>query len=483
MTKDKAKDNMKVEIEKDLNTLKRLLCDSDDVTFKTFETSMGKSAVAYIDGFVDKQSLYFAVLKCLYDAPLSVPVYEKLCRLPIPESVDMFEDLNEVLSKVLSGNIVLLIDGAEGYFCMSLKKTSMRAISEPPTESVIRGPREGFIEDYKTNITLLRRRIKNGNLIVSETTVGKQTNTSVAVCYIKGIADEKVVEEVKKRISKIKIDGVPDSYYIEQYLSEQKYSLFNQVGISEKPDVISAKLLEGRVAVIVDGSPSVLTVPFLLFESVQDSYDYYSNDWRASLIRIFRIIGMVLTIFLPAVYVAMETYHSHLLPLKFLISLLGATSGIPFPPQIEMLLVLLLFEILNQASIRMPRFLGISLSIVGAIVLGDTAVKAGLISSPAVLIIALSSIGIFCVPQQLNSVSTLRVFFVCIASVTGLYGVIIGAIITVGYLVSINCYGTPFTAPFAPVVTPDLGDGFLKAENFNQTTRPFSIPNTNRRRK
>lgn len=192
---------------------------------------------------------------------------------------------------------------------------------------------------------------------------------------------------------------------------------------------------------------------------------------------------MVLTIFLPAVYVAMETYHSHLLPLKFLISLLGATSGIPFPPQIEMLLVLLLFEILNQASIRMPRFLGISLSIVGAIVLGDTAVKAGLISSPAVLIIALSSIGIFCVPQHLNSVSTLRVLFVCVASVTGLYGVIIGAIITIGYLVSINCYGTPFTAPFAPIVKPDLGDGFLKAENFNQTTRPFSIPNMNRRRK
>ena len=296
---------MKVEIEKDLQNLKRLVGNSDDVTFKTFNTSMGKSAVAYIDGFVDKQSLYFAVLKVLYDTPLSVPVYDKLCQLPIPESVNMFEDLNEALSKVLSGNIVLLIDGAEGYFCMSLKKTSMRAISEPPTESVIRGPREGFIEDYKTNITLLRRRIKNSNLIVNETVVGKQSNTSVAVCYIKGIADEKIVEEVKKRISKIKIDGVPDSYYIEQYLSEQKYSLFNQVGISEKPDVVSAKLLEGRVAVIVDGSPSVLTVPFLLFESVQDSYDYYSNDWRASLIRIFRIIGMVLTIFLPAVYVCL----------------------------------------------------------------------------------------------------------------------------------------------------------------------------------
>ena len=313
--------------------------------------------------------------------------------------------------------------------------------------------------------------------------VGEQTHTSVAVCYIDGIADKTIISTVKERISKIKTDGILDSYYIEQYLCENKYSLFTQVGSSEKPDVVAAKLLEGRIAIIVDGSPSVLTVPFLLFEAMQDAYDYYSNDWRASLIRIFRIIGMLLTILLHAAYVAFETFHFHLLPLKFLITLLNATHGIPFPPQIEILLVLLLFEILNQASIRMPRFLGISLSIVGAIVLGDTAVKAGLISSPAVLIIALSSIGIFCVPSQVNVISMLRTIFVCIAAVLGLYGLLIATIMTVCYIVSINNYGTPFAAPFAPIVSSDLKDGLLKSLNVNQKTRPLSFPNHNRRRK
>ncbi len=474
---------MTVELEKLTNDVKNAYSDSDDLIVKNFDVNLGAAAVCYLDGFVDKDILTRDVLSSLTGTTLSVPVYDSLKNLPFPETIDVSVELGDVLSHIANGDVVLLIDGAEGCFCFPLRKTVMRSVAEPPTESVLRGPREGFIEDIKANTTLIRRKIKSEKLVITNMTVGKQTHTSVAVCYIDGIADKTIISTVKERISKIKTDGILDSYYIEQYLCENKYSLFTQVGSSEKPDVVAAKLLEGRIAIIVDGSPSVLTVPFLLFEAMQDAYDYYSNDWRASLIRIFRIIGMLLTIFLPAAYVAFETFHFHLLPLKFLITLLNATNGIPFPPQIEILLVLLLFEILNQASIRMPRFLGISLSIVGAIVLGDTAVKAGLISSPAVLIIALSSIGIFCVPSQVNVISMLRAIFVCIAAVLGLYGLLIATIMTVCYIVSINNYGTPFAAPFAPIVSSDLKDGLLKSLNVNQKTRPLSFPNHNRRRK
>lgn len=474
---------MTVELEKLTNDVKNAYSDSDDLIVKNFDVNLGAAAVCYLDGFVDKDILTRDVLSSLTGTTLSVPVYDSLKNLPFPETIDVSVELGDVLSHIANGDVVLLIDGAEGCFCFPLRKTVMRSVAEPPTESVLRGPREGFIEDIKANTTLIRRKIKSEKLVITNMTVGKQTHTSVAVCYIDGIADKTIISTVKERISKIKTDGILDSYYIEQYLCENKYSLFTQVGSSEKPDVVAAKLLEGRIAIIVDGSPSVLTVPFLLFEAMQDAYDYYSNDWRASLIRIFRIIGMLLTIFLPAAYVAFETFHFHLLPLKFLITLLNATNGIPFPPQIEILLVLLLFEILNQASIRMPRFLGISLSIVGAIVLGDTAVKAGLISSPAVLIIALSSIGIFCVPSQVNVISMLRTIFVCIAAVLGLYGLLIATIMTVCYIVSINNYGTPFAAPFAPIVSSDLKDGLLKSLNANQKTRPLSFPNHNRRRK
>lgn len=474
---------MTVELEKLTNDVKNAYSDSDDLIVKNFDVNLGAAVVCYLDGFVDKDILTRDVLSSLTGTTLSVPVYDCLKNLPFPEVIDVSVELGDVLAHIAKGDVVLLIDGAEGCFCFPLRQTVMRGITEPPTESVLRGPREGFIEDIKANTTLIRRKIKSEKLVITNMSVGEQTHTSVAVCYIDGIADKTIISTVKERISKIKTDGILDSYYIEQYLCENKYSLFTQVGSSEKPDVVAAKLLEGRIAIIVDGSPSVLTVPFLLFEAMQDAYDYYSNDWRASLIRIFRIIGMLLTIFLPAAYVAFETFHFHLLPLKFLITLLNATNGIPFPPQIEILLVLLLFEILNQASIRMPRFLGISLSIVGAIVLGDTAVKAGLISSPAVLIIALSSIGIFCVPSQVNVISMLRTIFVCIAAVLGLYGLLIATIMTVCYIVSINNYGTPFAAPFAPIVSSDLKDGLLKSLNVNQKTRPLSFPNHNRRRK
>ena len=254
------------------------------------------------------------------------------------------------------------------------------------------------------------------------------------------------------------------------------------MGNTEKPDVAAATLLEGRVAVIPDGSPLVLTLPFLLLEDMQDGYDYYSGDWRAAFSRIFRVLGAALTVLLPAGYVALQSYHFHLLPIKFLVTLVGATSSIPFPPAVEMLFVLLLFEVLNEASMRMPRYLGVSLSIVGAIVLGDTAVKAGLISSPAVLVTALSSIGIFCVPDQVGTLSILRIVFLSASAVLGLFGMIAVLAVTLCYLASMQNYGAPYLAPYAPRISTDLKDGMLKAAGKDMTTRPLSFPNRNRTR-
>lgn len=234
--------------------------------------------------------------------------------------------------------------------------------------------------------------------------------------------------------------------------------------------------------IMVDGSPIAITLPYLIFEDVQDGYDYYSTDWRASMIRMFRLLGGLITVFLPGAYVALQTYHYQLLPIKFLMTLMSATTNIPFPPAIEMLLVMILFEILNQASIRMPRYFGISLSVVGAIVLGDTAVKAGLISSPSVLVVALSAIGIFCIPDQVGAMSILRFLYLCISAVLGFVGMIILTICIVAYLAELDNFGTPYLAPYAPRITPDLQDGVFKAGNSAMELRPYSIPTQNRRR-
>ena len=329
--------------------------------------------------------------------------------------------LEEGRGKIAEGDVALFAEGYDCLFMFSQRKAEKRAVAEPPTATVLKGPREGFIEEISPD------------LVFENLSVGRYSVTPVTIAYIHGVADPEVVDRVREKLNAVDIDGVTDGACLAPFLEERKNSFFKQVGNSEKPDVVAAKLLEGRVAVITDGSPIVLTLPFLLLEDMQDGYDYYSGDWRASLARVFRVLGAALTVLLPAGYVALQSYHFHLLPIEFLITLAGATSSIPFPPAAEMLFVLLLFEILNEASMRMPRYLSVSLSIVGAIVLGDTAVKAGLISSPAVLVTALSSIGIFCVPDQVGTLSILRLLFLLASAVLGLFGMIALLAVTTGY--------------------------------------------------
>lgn len=464
--------------------------DSGDLLVRKITRNGSTCCFCYVDGLSDKMLLEQDVI-----APVSEcdAVFGKKglsaeeLRIELLAAVSFCQDVvplsyDEGVSKIAEGDVGFFADGQDGFLMFSLRKFDKRSVAEPPTSTVLKGPREGFIEEIKTNTALIRRRIKSPDLVFENLSVGRYSATPVSIAYVHGVADPVVVEEIKTRLSQIDVDGVVDSAYIAGFLEPRKYSLFKQVGNTEKPDVVAAKLLEGRIAVIADGSPIVLTLPFVLLEDMQDGYDYYSGDWRASFARIFRFFGAALTVLLPAAYVALQSYHYHLLPTKFLVTLVSATTAIPFPPAVEMLFVLLLFEILNEASVRMPRYLGVSLSIVGAIVLGDTAVKAGLISSPAVLVVALSSIGVFCVPDQVGTLSILRIVFLCASSVLGLFGMMVCMLCLTGYLASMSGYGAPYLAPYAPRIFPDLKDALLKKGVTEMTTRPRSFPNKNRTR-
>ncbi len=475
--------NQEVKIDTLQKHLQSTFSFSDDLVLRPIAICDKQCLLAYVDGGTDKQLLEQDVIRPLKEATS----FEKPYADSLPQIVDYSEaikttPLRDAPGTIAEGDVVLFLEEETECFVFSLRKFEHRAIVEPPTQSVMKGPREGFIEAIKPNLALIRQRIKSPDLVVKTFSVGRYSTTSVALLYINGIAQKHIVDDLCRRIEKIDIDGVIDSAYILAFIQTRKSSIFLQAGTTEKPDVASAKLLEGRIAILVDGSPIVLTLPYLIFEDVQDGYDYYSGDWRATMVRFFRLIGAMLSLLLPGAYISLQTYHFQLLPLKFLMTLMSATTSIPFPPAIEMLVVLLLFEILNQASIRMPRYFGISLSVVGAIVLGDTAVKAGIISSPSVLVIALSAVGIFCIPDQVGTMSILRILYLLVSAVIGFVGMIVFTIILIGYLSTLDNFGTPYLAPYAPRIIPDLKDGIFKSGFSAMELRPYSIPTENRTR-
>lgn len=473
---------MKVNFEADAKRIKEIF-DSDDLLCCEVETNDLRINLFYLDSLSDKLLMMQEVVSPLRRAEKLRPEVNSIKgNINYSENIEENQTLEEAAEAIAGGDILILADGAESYFVVSLKNLPKRAVQEPPTETVIRGPREGFIEEVKTNVALLRKRLKTPDLRVKQFSVGKYSNTVVFIMYLNGVADNDVVKKVTEKIEAIDLDGAIDSSYVSFCLEENHYTIFNQIGKSEKPDIVAAKILEGRVAILSDGSPSVLTVPYVMFESFQDSYDYYDRDYRTTMLRIVRMLGAFLTVMLPGIYVSLQEYHYHLMPLKFLITVLNAKTGIPFSAPMEMMFVLLLFEVLHQASVRMPRYVGTALSIVGAIVLGQTAVNAGLLSSPAVLVIAISAIGINCLPDLVGALSILRFVFLLMGSLLGIYGILVLNVVIIAYLASMKSYGSPYLAPFAPIIRKDMKDTFFKAPLKGMQERPFTIPTKNRRR-
>lgn len=464
------------DIKKDEKAISEALS-CDDVKYLKFNVQ-GKAAVAvYVDSICDRETLGREVVRPLYEYKGDYT----LNKLKEATSVvtDYGKTEEEAINFVLDGGAVLIFDGIKGFLSADLKKYEVRAVSEPPLQTVTRGPREGFNECLKTNLSLMRRRIKSSALSVKTFQVGKISKTSVAVIYIGSVAEKKLVTDVVKRLKSINVDIVPDSSYVAKLICDNKGSVFKQINTSEKPDVVAARIAEGRLAIIVDGSPIVLTLPYLLIEDFQNPEDYYANTVRSNLIRWIRMCAVVFSVLLPAFYVASQLFHLQFIPLNFLLTIINSIKGIPMSPSFEMFFILLIFEILNEASIRMPKYVGMALSIVGALVLGDTAVRAGIVSSPAILIMALSAISLFTVPELVEAMSVIRLTLLIVAGSIGGYGIILEIMFIISYLCSLESFGTPVFAPFAPLIPQDLKDTFYLSYLNEMQRRPRSIKNKN----
>lgn len=460
--------------------LKALLC-SDDVIFFEFTAGSKNALAVYVDSITDKETLGLQVIFPLKNANVSQSV-KKLAKTITCANVKTVTEIKEAANEVLNGSTVILIDGKAGGFAADVKKFDVRAIAEPPTELAIRGPRNGFIESIKTNLSLVRRYLKTTALKIETTEIGKYSSTTVAIMSIDGITDPSLVKKIKNKLENVKIDGIPDSSYVSKILYERKNSLFKQVGSTERPDVLIERMLEGRIGILVDGSPFALTLPYLLIEDFQTAEDYYISHYRANLVRALRVLAIFLSVFLPGLFVSAQLFHLQLIPLNFLLTIVNSIKGIPLSPSLEMFFLLLIFEILNETSIRMPKYVGMALAVVGALVLGETAVNAGLVSTPAVLIMAMSGISIYTVPELTETTSILRFIVLLIAGSIGGYGIVLTEAFLTCYLCATENYGVPYVAPYSPLILNDLQDGIYMSDVTSMPLRPQALNAKNKRR-
>jgi len=465
-------------LEDNVKSIKSKL-NSDDVAYLNVNINGEKGTLIFVKDLSDKTAIGELILKPISTFKGNIDKVT-LSELFLSPEKDEYSELSKIIDEIALGKVVLICNTMDTAFCFNLIKFEKRAITEPPTSTVIKGPREGFVESLPVNISLMRRRIKSPSLKFENLTVGKYSSTPIALCYVDGIADKKLVQVLKEKIKKIDIDAILDSSYISKFLGEHRISLFKQLGNTEKPDILAAKILEGRVAIFVDGSPIALTVPYLLIEDFQSPSDYYNSPYIATMTRIIRLISVIISILLPSFFVAAELFHLQFIPLSFLLTIVNSIKGIPLSPSYEMFFTLLMFEILNEASVRMPKYVGMVVSIVGGLVLGETAVNAGIISAPTLMIIALSGICLYTVPELEHTFALLRIIYLLVAGSIGGFGLLLLTALLLMYLVSFETYKTPLIAPFAPIIKNDLKDSFIKGFLGKQTRRPESFKNINK---
>lgn len=459
--------------------IKKEFLDSPDIIIRDIKLGDKNLSLVFIDELCNIEEINRSILFSLSkfcEKDLSLEALQKEVITFCNAEILLNEDIEE---KLLRGFAVLFKDNDKRALCFNTVMYPGRSVEEPPTSTVISGPREGFTETLKINLSLIRKRLPSKKLKVEELSIGRRTKTRINLVYFNDIVDLKVVDEIKRKLDKYDIDGVLDSYYLVKFLENRPNSIFRQIGNCEKPDIAVAKILEGRVVILVDGTPIALTIPYVMFEDFQSGNDYYSDAHRVSILRIIRVLGLFISIFLPGMYIALQLYHYKVLPLKFLVTIVNTTQNLPLNPFLEIFFIIVLFDILFEASVRMPKYLGMAISIVGALILGDTAVKAGLVSPPGVMIVALSAITVYIIPNQSSQISLLRIVFAIIGGTLGFHGIMLGMLFLIAYLCNFDSFNTPYLAPYSPYIKDDMKDFILKDSLTTMTKRPKSIPNEN----
>ncbi|QNK58300.1 spore germination protein [Paenibacillus sp. PAMC21692] len=408
------------------------------------------------------------------EEPILSRIKSHLIAIGLICDIKTFKDLFE---KLFLGYALIFIDGSPSGIGCNVYGGPKRSVEEPKTEMMIRGPREGFTESLRVNTILLRRKIRSPKLWLEQMKVGEITQTPVAIMYIKGLADESVIEDLKRRIKDIKNDGILESSYIEEMITDQKWTPFPTIISHERPDVIASNLLDGRVAIIVDGTPFVLVVPSTLNMFFQAAEDYYQNYQMATFLRMLRFSSFFIALLMPSIYVAIIGYHQEMIPTQLLLKLAAQREGVPFPAYLEAFIMELVFEILREAVLRMPSTAGSAISIVGGLVIGQSIVEAGIVSSAVVIVVAFTAISSFVAPIYSLGIAArlLRFLLLVAASTLGFYGIALVMLLILLHMSNLSSFGIPYLKPFAPFNWKDFKDTLLRVPLWMMKERPQQI--------
>lgn len=451
--------------------LKRITGGSADFTVRTFRLNnkiKSQCAIFTTEGMSNKETLAISVinpvLRCEYNDKTGNDLFNYIFDYVLSASeILVVNSFKEVLSFSMSGFAVFAVDGCSKMLAVGVQGFSFRSVSEPESEVVQRGSREGFTEALRINMTLIRRRMKSPDLIFDSLTIGTKSNTQVALCYIKGKATDSSVAELRNRLNNCDLKTLLGSGYLVPYLEDSgKNEVFTGVGITERPDTLCGKLLEGRIGIIIDGTPSVLIMPHLFVENFQSVDDYSNRPYFATFIRLLKYFSYMLSVLIPGLYIAFINFHTEYFPEQLYKNIQKSISDTPLPLILEILLINFLYEIMREAGLRLPKALGHAVSIVGALVIGDCAISAGIISAPSLIAVAIAAICSYVIPDLYPQITVLRLTFLLAGGIMGVWGIVLLSTIIIIFMCSKSTLGVAYMSPLSPFTKKSMRDVFVR---------------------
>ncbi|MEK3685405.1 spore germination protein [Paenibacillus sp. FSL R10-2736] len=473
-----------------LELIKEQLTDCSDAVYQSIHVYGHACMLIYIPAIVDMLSLQEFVASPLKSEANSEPDWpqfmERLDRgsaFVIPYMKAFHPD--RAVELIVSGNPVLCIEGLPYVYYFEITQYQKRAVSESQNELVVIGPQEAFIEDVQTNLSLLRHKIKHADLKTKHFSIGRYTKTDVYLVYIEGLCKPEILAEMEEKLNNLSVDGILGISYLAEHMRQGHFSPFPIYQYTERPDSVAASLMEGRISILQDGTPSALLAPVTFFALLQSSEDYYQNFYAGSWIRLVRFFFSLISMILPSLYVAITTFHAQIIPSNLLITIAAARENIPFSALTEALLMELTFEALREAGTRIPKPVGQTVSIIGGIVIGQAAVQAGIVSAPMVIVVSITGIASYIIPHLELGLTfrLLRFVLLILGGTMGLIGVFIAVFIIYGHLANLKSFGTPFLQPVAPLVLEDWKDTVVRVPSQYMTERSSSYTDRKNKRR